>query len=182
MDKRRLVAVTAVVGLGVLGLWQWAPWSKDAAVPSCQEVAAALPSAVPGSWTVTRAEPDRNGIGSLRCELDLASADQSYTGEVRVSLNESDNAAMLRKWVTDSPCYGGTVPYPGAGRYQAARSCSETINDKVLASVYVASEKRYAHVVASLTGAGLPDEQLASYTNTAVQRIADLTMTLTATD
>lgn len=182
MVKKRLIAVTtaAVLVLGVIGLWQWAPWSERAALPSCDEVAAMLPDTVPGSWTVTHAQPDPNHL--LGCELDLTSADQAHAGEVRIIIIDSHDAAMLQKLVADSPCYGGEINVRGAERYRAARSCSNRIDDKVLASIYAASERRFTHVLVSLTGFDQSGEQTFSYTNDTVQRIASFTMTLTTTD
>lgn len=181
MGKKRLIAATTVtaLALGVLGLWQWAPWSERAALPSCDEVAAMLPDTVPGSWTVTHTQPDPSHL--LVCEFDLASADQAYTGEVRISIIDGGDAATLQKMVMGSPCYGREIPFPGAERYRVARSCLNLINDKVFTTVYAVSEWHYTHVSASLTGPDRTEEQTVAYTNDTVQRIADLTMTLTTT-
>lgn len=182
MGRKRLIAVITVAGLvlGVIGLWQWAPWSERAALPSCDEVAAMLPDTVPGSWTVTH---DESNVGYIRrCEFDLASADQAYMGEVRISIIDGGDATMLQKGVTGSTCFGEEIPLPGAEQYRAARFCSTWINDKVLTTVYAASEQRYTHVLASLTGPDRSEEQTASYTNDTVQRIADFSMALTTTD
>ncbi len=182
MGRRRLIAVITVAGLvlGVIGLWQWAPWSERAALPSCDEVAAMLPDTVPGSWTVTHTQPDPNHL--LVCEFDLTSNDQAYMGEVWISIIDGGDAAILQKMVMGSPCYGRQVPFPGAERYQTVRSCLNLINDKVYATVYALSERRYTHVRASLTGPDRPKDQNVSYTNDTAQRIADFTMTLTTSD
>ncbi|WP_223874561.1 hypothetical protein [Salinispora fenicalii] len=179
---KRLIAMTTVaaLGLGLLGLWQWAPWSEQAALPSCDEVATMLPDTVPGSWTVAHTQPDPSHL--LVCEFDLTSADQGYIGEVRISIIDGGDAATLQKMVMGSPCYGREFPFPGAERYRTARSCLNLINDKVFATVYAISEWRYTHVRASLTGPDRSEEQTVSYTNDTVQRITDLTMTLTTTD
>lgn len=129
---------------------------------------------------MTHTQPDRNHF--LSCEFDLTSADQAHAGEVRIVIIDSDDAAMLQKLVTESPCYGGEVTVRDAERYRATRSCSDRIYDKVLASIYAASERRFTHVLVSLTGPDRPEEQTFSYTNDTVQRIASFTMTLTTTD
>ncbi|NYT95839.1 hypothetical protein [Salinispora sp. H7-4] len=179
MGRKRLVAVTTVaaLGLGILGLWQWAPWSERAALPTCDEVATMLPDTVPGSWTVTHDESNVPYI--RRCEFDLTSADQAYMGEVRISIVDGGDATMLQKGVTGSTCFGEEIPFPGAEQYRASRFCSTRINDKVLTTVYVASEQRYTHVLASLTGPDRSEEQTFSYTDDTVQRIADFSMALT---
>lgn len=178
-----VVVGVAVLGVGLLGLWRWAPWSDDQTVPSCGDVAAALPEAVPGSWTVTQVQPRREAVRSVvRCEFAFISVDQSYRGEVMVSLSEGADTETLRRRVSDSPCYGEAVPYPGADRYEAAKSCAETINDKAFVRVFLASSSRYGHIVVTLTGPDRPDAGLISSTTVTTQRIADLTMPLTASE
>ncbi|MEW2477344.1 hypothetical protein AB0875_26500 [Micromonospora gifhornensis] len=178
-----VVAGVAVLGVGLLGLWRWAPWSEDQTVPSCGDVAAALPEAVPGSWTVTQVQPRREAVRSVvRCEFAFTAADQSYRGEAIISLSEGADIETLRRRVSDSPCYGEAVPYPGADRYEAAKSCAETINAKAFTRVFLASPSRYGHIVVSLTGPDRPDTGVVSSTTVTAQRIADLTMTLTASE
>ncbi|MEU8184602.1 hypothetical protein AB0B85_21400 [Micromonospora sp. NPDC049044] len=178
-----VVAGVVVVALGLLGGWRWGPFGDDEVVPSCSELAGALPSVVEGVWTLTRAEPTREVSKSLvSCEFDFSSADRSYTGRIAVSLTESDDEAYLRETATEGPCYGEPVPYPSAPKYRVARSCSQKINEKIFAGVFVASENRYAHVYADFSSPGSPVKQLAEYANTSAQRITDRAMTLKSTD
>ncbi|MGC4750557.1 hypothetical protein ACLQ28_33580 [Micromonospora sp. DT201] len=185
MSKKMLAAAAgiAVVAVGLLGAWRWGPFGEDEAVPSCSELAEALPSAVEGSWTLTRAEPKRESSKSLvSCEFDFSSADRSYQGKIAVSLTHSDDEAYLRKTATEGPCYGEAVPFPSAAKYRVARSCSEKINEKIFAGVFVASDDRYAHVYADFSNPGSAVEQLVAYANTSAQSITDRAMTLESTD
>lgn len=177
-----LAGVTGVI-LGFLGIWRWGPLADEPVVPSCGDLAEALPSAVDGSWTLTRTELNRKVIKSIvRCEFGFRSADQAYRGKIVVNLSAGDDEAALRKTATDGPCYGQALPNPGAARYVVARSCSEKINDKIFAAVFVASDKRYAHTLVEFSSSSLPLEQVATYANTSAQRITDHAMTLNATD
>ncbi len=185
MSKKALIAAAAVavVALGLVGLWRWGPLGDDAAVPSCGDVADALPEMVSGSWTLTRTEPKRDVDRSrVRCEFDFTSADQAYRGRILLSLIESDDEAFLRSTATSGPCDGEAVPNPSAPRYEVARSCAQRINDKIFTSVLLASDRRYAHILADFSSPDRPLEQVIAYTNTSAQRIADRAMTLNATD
>ncbi|RZT77878.1 hypothetical protein EV382_1047 [Micromonospora violae] len=178
-----VVAGVVVVALGLLAAWRWGPFADDEVVPSCTELAGALPSVVEGAWTLTHAEPNRESSNSLvDCEFDFSSADRSYTGRIAVSLTQSDDESYLRRTAMEGPCYGEAVPYPSAAKYRVARSCSEKINEKIFAGVFVASADRYAHVYADFSSPGAPIEQVVAYANTSAQRITDRAMTLTSTD
>lgn len=185
MSRRTLavVAVVVVVAGGLLGAWRWGPFGDDEVVPSCSELAEALPSVVEGAWNLTRAEPKRESSKSLvSCEFDFSSAERSYRGKIAVSLTESDDEAYLRKTAAEGPCYGEAVPYPSAAKYRVARSCAEKINEKIFAGVFVASDDRYAHVYADFSNPGLGVEQLVEYANTTAQRVTDRAMTLKSTE
>ncbi|MEU7753726.1 hypothetical protein [Micromonospora sp. NPDC049171] len=185
MSRKKLavVAGAVILALGLLGGWRWWPFGDDEVVPSCSDLAAALPDVVEGSWTLTRTEPKREADRSrVRCELDFTSADRSYQGRVVLSVIESNDEAFLRSTATTGPCDGDQVPNPSAARYEVARACSTKINDKVYAGVFLASDKRYAHILADFSNAGSTVEQLVTYANTSAQRITDRAMTLKATD
>ncbi|MBQ1028936.1 hypothetical protein KBX26_02800 [Micromonospora sp. C97] len=185
MSRKMLAAVAGVVvvALALLGAWRWGPFGEDEAVPSCSELAEALPSVVEGAWTLTHAEPNRESSKSVAsCEFDYSSADRSYTGTIAVSLTQSDDEAYLRQTAAEGPCNGEAVPYPSAAKYRVARSCVEKINEKIFAGVFVASEVRYAHVYADFSNPGAAVEQVVAYANTSAQRITDRAMTLTSTD
>ncbi|MBM0258717.1 hypothetical protein [Micromonospora sp. 4G55] len=146
-------------------------------------MASALPSAVEGSWTLTRSEPNRKVSDSLvGCEFDFQSADQAYKGKVTLDLIESDDAKQLRKNAETGPCYGEPVPSPSAASYKVARYCLQRINDKAFAGVFVASDERYAHTLAEFSSPSLPQDQVTAYANTSAQRVIDRAMTLKASD
>lgn len=172
-----------VVGLGLLGVRQWGPLADSEVVPSCGDLAGGFASTVPGSWTLTRTEPNReSGDYLVRCEFGFRSADQAYAATVIVSLIADDDETALRKKATDAPCHGDAVPNPSASNYRVARSCSEHINDKIFAGTFVASDRRYAHILADYSSSTRPVEQVTTYANTSTQRITDLAMTLEASD
>ncbi|MGC4749101.1 hypothetical protein ACLQ28_26080 [Micromonospora sp. DT201] len=172
-----------LLGVGVLGLWRWGPLGDGEVVPSCGDLVKALPNAVDGSWALTRAEPNREVSRALvGCEFDFRSADQLYTGKVALDVSEVGDEAALRNKATDGPCYGEAVPYPSAAQYKVARSCSQMINAKVLAGVFVSSDERYAHILADFSGPNLPDAQVIAYANAGAQRIIDRAMALDASD
>ncbi|MFG1677905.1 hypothetical protein [Micromonospora sp. NPDC049282] len=185
--SRKVLALAAaavvVVVLGLLGLWRWGPLGHDEVVPSCGDVADALPEVMAGSWTLTRAEPKREVDRSrVRCEFDFTSADQAYRGRILLSLIESDDEAFLRRTATTGPCEGEAVPNSSAPRYEVARSCARRINDKIFASVLLASDRRYAYILADFSSPGRPIEQVIAYANLSAQHITDQAMTLDATD
>ncbi|MFC3499863.1 hypothetical protein ACFOOK_02575 [Micromonospora krabiensis] len=182
MDRKlAMLAGATVVVLGLLGAWRWGLRADDDVVPSCSDLAGALPSAVQGSWTLTRTEPNREVSDYLvRCEFAFRSADQAYWGTVMVSLSADDDEASLRKRATDGPCYGEAVPNPSAAKYSVARSCSEQINDKIFASVFVASDRRYGHSRVEFSSSSQSLEQVAAYARTSAQHLTDLAMSLEA--
>ncbi|MCW3838570.1 hypothetical protein ONA70_00445 [Micromonospora yasonensis] len=185
MSKKPLAILAGVVlvSLGSLGLWRWGPLADDQVVPSCGDLAEALPSAVEGSWTLTRTEPTRAVSRSVvRCEFGFRSADQSYWGKVVLDLSAGDDEAALRKKATDGPCYGEAVPNPSGAKYKVARACSQKISDKAFAGVFVASDERYAHTLAEFSSSSLPPEQVVAYANSSAQRIIDRAMALKASD
>ncbi|RNM00997.1 hypothetical protein EFE23_03705 [Micromonospora solifontis] len=185
MSKRPLAILAGVVfvSVGSLGLWRWGPLAGDQVVPSCNDLAEALPSAVEGSWTLTRTEPTREVTRSLvRCEFGFRSADQAYWGTVVLDLSAGDDEAALRKKATDGPCYGEVVPNPSGARYKVTRACSQKINDKAFAGVFVASDERYAHTLAEFSSSSRPPEQVVAYANSSAQRIIDRAMALKASD
>ncbi|WP_124821884.1 hypothetical protein [Micromonospora ureilytica] len=185
MSKKPLAILAGVVLVSVssFGLWRWGPLADDQVVPSCGDLAEALPSAVEGSWTLTRTEPAREVSRSVaRCEFGFRSADQSYWGKAVLDLSAGDDGAALSEKATDGPCYGEAVPNPSGAKYKVARSCSQKINDKAFAGVFVASDERYAHTLAEFSSSSLPMEQVVAYANISAQRIIDRAMTLKASD
>ncbi|MGK5738909.1 hypothetical protein [Micromonospora sp. URMC 103] len=185
MSRKSIGVLAGIAGLclGLLGVWQWGPLGEDQAVPTCGDLAKALPKAVEGSWTLTRTEPKREVSRSVvRCEFGFRSADQTYWGKVVLDVSAGDDEAALRKKATDGPCYGEAVPSPSGTKYKVARSCSQKINDKAFAGVFVASDERYAHTLAEFSSSSLSLEQVVTYANTSAQRIIDHAMTLKATD
>lgn len=143
-------ATLAVVVLGA-GLWAWQPWTEDAPwVPTCADLAKSLPAAAGGTWSVSEADLARGTTeSSTRCELAFTSADQRFSGTLRVSIYGEPDADLLRQRAADEPCEGTAEPKELPKGYVAFRACSGTLGDFAHASVVAAKDSRWLRMTAS---------------------------------
>ncbi|WP_157756958.1 hypothetical protein [Plantactinospora sp. KBS50] len=175
--------MVAILGPGVLVAACRGPLRTDRRVPSCADLAEALPRAVAGSWTLDRAEPNRAVSKSVvGCEFDFRSADQEYQGTIVVDISADRDGAVLRKKATDGPCYGTAVTQSDGAHYDVARSCLQRLNGKAFVGMFVASDGRYAHTLTEIGSATMSQESVAAYATTSARSIIDRAMTLRASD
>lgn len=177
------VAVAACLGLGVLGACRWGPLGDDHHVPSCADLAADLPRSVAGSWTLSRAEPNRSVSKSVvGCEFGFRSSDQAYEGTIVVDLSAGEDEAVLRKKAVDGPCYGTAVIQSDATRYDVDRSCLQRINGKAFVGMFVASNERYGHALIEIGSVTMSQESVVAYATATARSVTDRAMALQPRD
>ncbi|MEJ3745772.1 hypothetical protein WEI85_21080 [Actinomycetes bacterium KLBMP 9797] len=149
-----IFAAVLTVAVGV-GLWRAGVFAEGLPdVPSCDDLANAMPERTAGTWTVRRTVPPRTlTTSTASCEFAFSSADQRFHGEISVDMWGHTDAEALRDDVESFPCYGATATTPQADvAYLASRHCQEVIGDRTRVGMSAATDHRFAHVLVAITG------------------------------
>jgi hypothetical protein len=188
MVNRPRPALIAVLAVGVLaagGLLWWglygnrSPW-----VPSCTDLAPSLQAELGGGWTVTDPDEYRAKSGhrsSSTCEMSFVTADQKYTGTLRLFTVAATDPEAARHEVESYWCGVSDVSVQRPPHYHAFRVCADTNTVQTHVSVYAAKGDR--RVTTSLTINLRDDTQAAAeYADDLGRLVADKALTIAEPD
>lgn len=140
----------AVIVVGA-GLWAWRPWSDSSPwVPTCSDLAVAMPKVTPGAWSVSEKDAGRSSTESAAlCELAFATTDQRFTGHLRVYISGESDTEVLGRRATDEPCDGTADPVGVPDGYLKFRACSAVVGEFAYATAIAAKGDRWLRMTAA---------------------------------